>query len=125
MRKLLLASAAFVLASVVAAVAAAPIKTVKTDKGEVLAGENGMTLYTYKNDMKDMSMCYDQCANNWPPYMAAAGAKAEGTYTLVKRKDGQMQWAKDGMPLYFWIKDNKQGDATGDGVKGVWNVARP
>lgn len=36
-----------------------------------------------------------------------------------------MQWAKDGKPLYFWVKDKKEGDATGDGVKGVWDAARP
>ena len=36
------------------------------------------------------------------------------------------QWAKDGMPLYFFIKDKKMGDMTGDGMKkGEWNVAKP
>jgi predicted lipoprotein with Yx(FWY)xxD motif len=43
----------------------------------------------------------------------------------VKRKDGKMQWAKDGMPLYYWVKDTKKGDATGDGVNGVWDAAKP
>ena len=40
-------------------------------------------------------------------------------------KLGSMQWAKDGMPLYYWVKDMKSGDVTGDGVKGVWDAARP
>jgi predicted lipoprotein with Yx(FWY)xxD motif len=57
--------------------------------------------------------------------MAAKGDKASGTYTLVKRKDGSEQWAKDGMPLYYWMKDKKAGDVTGDGVNGVWQVAKP
>lgn len=104
---------------------AQPTTTVKTDKGEVLAGENGMTLYTFKNDKKGVSNCYEACAQNWPPYMAAASAKAEGAYSIVDRKDGGKQWAKDGMPLYFWVKDTKKGDTTGDGVKGVWDVAKP
>ena len=66
-----------------------------------------------------------RCATNWPPAIAASDAKAEGAYSLVDRKDGAKQWAKDGMPLYYWIKDMKEGDATGDGVNGVWDVAKP
>jgi predicted lipoprotein with Yx(FWY)xxD motif len=107
------------------ALAAPAVTTVKTDKGEVLAGANGMTLYTFKNDKTGESNCYDACATNWPPFMATADDKADGAYTIVTRKDGSMQWAKDGMPLYYWIKDTKSGDVTGDGVKGVWDAARP
>jgi len=50
---------------------------------------------------------------------------AEGAYSLVTRKDGAKQWAKDGMPLYYWIKDTKEGDITGEGVNDVWYVAKP
>ena len=123
MKALYLAPLALLLGATAAF--AAPVKTVKTDKGEVLAGENGMTLYTFKNDKKGESYCYDTCAKNWPPLMAASGAKADGAYSLVTRKDGSKQWAKNGMPLYFWVKDMKAGDTTGDGVNGVWNVAKP
>lgn len=114
------------VAMAVPAFAEAPVKEVYTGKGEVLAAaDNGMTLYTFRNDKKGVSNCYDKCAANWPPFIAAAGAKAEGAYSLVERKDGSMQWAKDGMPLYFWIKDQASGDATGDGVNGVWDAAKP
>lgn len=119
------ASLAITTVAATAAFAAGPIKTVKTEKGEVLAGEKGMTLYTFKNDKSGTSNCYDKCATNWPPLMAASDAKAEGAYSLVTRKDGQKQWAKDGMPLYYWVKDTKEGDTTGDGVNGVWDVAKP
>ncbi|MEX0956100.1 MAG: hypothetical protein WDZ83_12915 [Rhizobiaceae bacterium] len=119
----------FVLATAFALMAgsaiAAPVMTVKTDSGAVLAGENGMTLYTFKNDAEGMSNCYDQCATNWPPLMADDAAMSEGDYTIIERNDGGKQWAKDGMPLYFWIKDEKQGDTTGDGVGGNWDLARP
>lgn len=107
------------------AFAAPMVETVKTDKGNVLAGEKSMTLYTFKNDKKDMSNCYDKCATNWPPFFASDKDKADGAYSIITRKDGKKQWAKDGMPLYYWVKDMKQGDATGDGVGGVWNVAKP
>ena len=108
-----------------AAFAAPDVTTVKSEKGDVLAGEKGMTLYTFKNDKPGESNCYDGCAKAWPPFMATADDKADGAYTLVTRKDGSMQWAKDGMPLYYWVKDTKSGDATGDGFKGVWDAARP
>lgn len=115
----------FASAAATAALAAPPVKTVDSAKGKVLAGENGMSLYTFKKDTKDVSNCYDDCAKNWPPLMADSNAKPEGAYSIVDRKDGMKQWAKDGMPLYFWVKDKKMGDITGDGVKDVWDVAKP
>jgi len=123
MKTAIAASAAFFLLA--GAAAAAPVTTVSTAKGDVLAGENGMTLYTFKNDKKDVSNCYDGCAQNWPPLFAEDGDKADGAYSIIERNDGSKQWAKDGMPLYFWVKDMKKGDITGDGVKGVWDLARP
>ncbi|KRB61496.1 hypothetical protein ASE04_21815 [Rhizobium sp. Root708] len=121
--KLLIASAVAAVAT--SAFAAEPVKVMDSAKGKVLTGDNGMTLYTFKKDSKGVSNCYDDCAKNWPPLMAASGAKAEGAYSLVDRKDGSKQWAKDGMPLYYWVKDKKMGDVTGDGVGGNWDVAKP
>ena len=104
---------------------AAPVMTMTSALGDVLAAENGMTLYTFKKDETGKSNCYDACAASWPPLMAAASDKADGVYTVIERKDGSMQWAKDGKPLYFWAKDMKPGDTTGNGIKDVWDVARP
>ncbi|KQV82082.1 hypothetical protein [Rhizobium sp. Root1220] len=112
-------------AAATSAFAAEPVKVVESAKGKVLAGENGMTLYTFKKDKMGVSNCYDQCAKNWPPLVAASGAKADGAYSIIDRKDGSKQWAKDGMPLYFWVKDTKTGDITGDGVGGNWDLAKP
>jgi len=101
-------------------------RAIRQDDGKLeRAGTKDMTLYTFDKDSKGESSCYDTCAKNWPPFMAMKGAKASGAYTLVKRKDGSEQWAKDGMPLYYWVKDKKPGDVTGDGVNGVWHAAKP
>lgn len=94
------------------------------DKDGVLVNETGMTLYTFDNDKDGTSACYDACATNWPPVLAAADAKVEGDYALVDRKDGAKQWAYKGKPLYLWVKDAKPGDMSGDGVKGVWHTAK-
>ena len=29
------------------------------------------------------------------------------------------------MPLYYYVKDTKAGDKLGDGVGGIWKIARP
>lgn len=87
-----------------------------------LTAENGMTLYTFDKDATNLSNCYDSCAENWPPYLASAGATMVGL-TAIVRNDGTSQWAKDGAPLYFWIGDNAPGDTNGDGVGGVWHIA--
>ncbi|MBL0374397.1 hypothetical protein JJB09_20495 [Rhizobium sp. KVB221] len=115
---MLLASASF-------AFAGPAVKIVKTEKGEVIAGASGMTLYTFKKDKKGVSNCNGDCAKAWLPLMAKAGDKDDDDYSIIKRKDGTMQWAYYGKPLYYWIKDKKEGDVTGDGFKGVWNAARP
>lgn len=120
-----LSALAFSALATTAVIAAPSVSTVDTAKGQVLAGEKGMSLYTFKKDTKDVSNCYDKCEMNWPPFLAAADAKADGDYSLVKRKNGKVQWAKGGMPLYYWVKDQKQGDITGDGVMGIWDLARP
>ena len=106
-----------------AAWAAEPAMMKDTSAGKAYVDGKGMTLYTYDQDGPGMSNCYDKCAVNWPPFMAEAGAKAEGEWTLVSRKDGTMMWAYEGKPLYTFIKDKKPGDVTGDGVGGVWHIA--
>ena len=122
--KYILASLSLLLSMTVATFAA-PVMTVETDMGVVLAGENGMTLYTFTKDTEGVSNCYDKCAVNWPPLLVEGDTMADGDFTIVERKDGTKQWAKNGMPLYFWIKDGKKGDTTGEGVNDVWHVARP
>ncbi|WP_234417115.1 COG4315 family predicted lipoprotein [Loktanella sp. Alg231-35] len=103
----------------------------KTPQGVTLAAghgpltdANGMTLFTFDNDSAGQSNCYDSCAASWPPYLVDAGQKAPGAgFTQIERTDGMAQWAKDGAPLYLWVGDAAPGDATGDGVGGVWHIA--
>ena len=95
------------------------------EKNGMLVDQNGMTLYTYDKDADGKSACNGQCAQNWPPLMADAAAKAEGEWSVIKRDDGSMQWAYDGKPVYTFVMDKKAGDVTGDGKMGVWHVAKP
>jgi predicted lipoprotein with Yx(FWY)xxD motif len=92
----------------------------------VLTDKAGMTLYTFDKDPANAgkSVCNGGCARNWPPLMASSGATTGGDWSIVTRDDGTKQWAYAGKPLYRWIKDQKPGDKTGDGFRGVWHVAR-
>ena len=101
------------------------IGTAETELGLVLVDSAGMTLYTFDNDAPGKSNCNGQCAANWPPLKADAGAQPSGDLTIVVRDDGSRQWAIRDMPLYGWVRDEKPGDTTGEGVRDIWRVARP
>lgn len=110
-----------------------PVITVATDSqlGKYLVAANGMTLYTYSKDTKDVSNCSGGCAAAWPPYTIAGsdklvgGAGVGGKIGVIKRSDGSTQVTYNGMPLYFYQRDTKPGDTTGDKVGGVWFVVKP
>lgn len=92
-----------------------------------LVGPNQMTLYVFDRDTagSGKSVCNGACATNWPPLIAPSHAKPIGDWSLVTREDGRPQWAYKGKPVYFWARDSKPGDATGDGVGNAWRIATP
>jgi predicted lipoprotein with Yx(FWY)xxD motif len=53
------------------------------------------------------------CEQVWKPKLAAADATPIGNWTLIKRKNGQMQWAYDGLPVYTSDRDRQPGDVLG------------
>lgn len=112
------------LAVALLAVSAAALAAPMTKDG-VLVDDKGMTLYTFDKDEMGKSNCDAACLANWPAAKPAPGETAKGELTVITRADGAPQWAWKGKPLYLWVKDAKPGDMTGDGVKGVWHVAKP
>lgn len=94
----------------------------------VLVGPSQMTLYVFDKDAagSGKSVCNGGCATNWPPLMVTPGATATGDWSLVARDNGDQQWAYKGRPLYYWAKDAKPGDRTGDGLlNNSWHIAKP
>lgn len=116
-------SALLLAMSVSGSLAAEAWMEADSSMGKIYTDAKGMTLYTFDKDEPGKSNCYDQCAVNWPPFLAEAGAMAEGEWTIVDRTDGTKQWAYEGKPLYLYIEDKKAGDVTGEGKGGVWHVA--
>ena len=88
----------------------------------MLTAKNGMTIYSFDKDKGGVSVCYDDCAKMWPAYVGKEGDPLTEGWTLVKRKDGALQWAYDGKPMYFFVNDKAAADKLGDGMGGVWHV---
>ncbi len=105
------------------------VKVGDTKLGKVLTDDKGMTLYVFKNDTTPgKSACNGGCATNWPPATASAAptvAGATGAFTLITRDDGSKQVAYKGAPLYRFASDKAAGDTNGEGVAGIWSVAKP
>jgi predicted lipoprotein with Yx(FWY)xxD motif len=122
--KKLISMAALAAAATLGGCATMNDSPVKTMDG-VLVGAGGMTLYTFDRDAagSGKSVCNGPCATNWPPLMASKAPG--GDYSVITRDDGKTQLAYKGKPLYYWIKDTKPGDKTGEGVNQVWRTARP
>ena len=110
---------------------AATVMVSKNDKlGQIVTDDEGKVLYLYTKDTKDTSNCYDKCAQNWPPLLTTGAPKAgdgadAGLLGTTARTDGTTQVTYNGWPLYYWIKDQKPGDATGQDVGGVGTCFHP
>ena len=92
----------------------------------VYTGDNGMTLYTFDRDTagSGKSVCNGQCATLWPPLSADDSAKPSGAWTIITRDDGKKQWALNGKPVYFFARDTKPGERSGDNFNNVWRLAK-
>lgn len=90
-----------------------------------LVDAEGMSLYLFLNDAENVSNCYDQCAENWPPLLvegeptAGEGVDPELLGT-TEREDGQLQVTYNGWPLYYFARDENPGDTNGQAVGDVW-----
>jgi predicted lipoprotein with Yx(FWY)xxD motif len=116
--------------------AAASGETVKaTSVGSIgtvlVAGSNGMTVYTFTKDVKDSgkSACSGDCLVKWPALTVAAGETPKGgegvtgTLATITRDDGTLQVTYNGLPLYFFQGDSAPGDA--NGVYTNWEAVKP
>lgn len=95
--------------------------------GGMLVNAQGMTLYTFDRDVagSGKSSCNSDCAQMWPPLVWVGAGEPTGAFTLITREGGAKQWAYKGKPLYLFSGDVNPDDTNGDGVNGVWHIARP
>jgi predicted lipoprotein with Yx(FWY)xxD motif len=97
----------------------------------VVASSNGMTVYTFANDVKDSgkSACTGGCITKWPALTVPAGttptgdAGVTGKIGTITRDDGALQVTYNGLPLYFYSVDKAPGDA--NGIYTNWSAVKP
>lgn len=97
--------------------------------GDILVDAEGLTLYLFTQDSGGESVCYDQCAENWPPLTVEgtpeAGEGVTAELGTTERDDGSMQVTAAGNPLYYFAGDNEPGDVNGQGLNDAWYVLTP
>jgi predicted lipoprotein with Yx(FWY)xxD motif len=107
-------------------------KEVGTRGTILVAGSNGMTVYTFTKDTKDSgtSACTGGCLGNWPALTVAAGETPSGGAgvtgklgTITRADDGTLQVTYNGLPLYFFANDKAPGDS--NGVYENWEAVKP
>lgn len=102
--------------------------------GEVLTDGDGNVLYLFTDDGPEESICFGDCADNWPPLRTSADADvpaelAEGLSAellgSIPRDDGAPQVTYNNWPLYTYTGDAAPGDTNGQGVGSAWYVLDP
>jgi predicted lipoprotein with Yx(FWY)xxD motif/plastocyanin len=97
--------------------------------GSYMVDANGRTLYMYTKDSANESVCTGKCEENWPiyynPSIQVSAPMVAGDFETIVRADGTKQTAYKGMPLYYYVKDEKPGDVAGQGVGKIWYVIDP
>jgi len=104
---------------------AAHISTPSATVGKIFANGLNMSLYTFDNDTTSDSTCYDQCATRWPALIVPSDRGIAAPFGITTRTDGKKQVTLNGHPLYTFFNDTKPNDVNGDGIGGVWHLARP
>jgi predicted lipoprotein with Yx(FWY)xxD motif len=101
--------------------------------GNVVSDDDGFLLYRYDKDTAQppKSNCVEtECVLVWSPLLSASGkVNAKGIdqalLGTIDRGKGLKQVTLGGWPLYRNTNDEGAGDATGNGVDGLWFAVGP
>jgi predicted lipoprotein with Yx(FWY)xxD motif len=124
-------SAAAASSAPASAAAAAELKAAPSRAGQIVVDGKGMSVYYFTKDTKGSgtSACKDACLTAWPPVTTASDAPAvdgvTGTVGTIATPDGKKQVTINGMPVYYYAKDQAAGDILGQGVNSVWYLVAP
>jgi len=97
--------------------------------GTIITDNSGKTLYMFANDAAGVPTCTGGCETVWPLYYSADISTDLSVNPAevgeITRADGRKQSTYKGYPLYYYQNDATAGDVKGDGVGGIWFVAKP
>lgn len=97
--------------------------------GAVLTDSVGRTLYFFSSDVAGTANCTGACETTWPVYYSSNASTDlnvnAAEVAVITRADGKKQSTYKGYPLYYYMNDLSTGQINGDGVAGIWFVAKP
>ena len=104
----------------------------ESEFGDMLFDARKQAIYIFENDRPNESVCYDDCAEAWPPVLTegeptpgkGVDASLIGT---TERRDGTLQVTYDDQPLYFYAHE-APGEVRCHNVDlngGLWWVVGP
>ncbi|OIV40929.1 hypothetical protein [Flavobacterium johnsoniae] len=110
-----------------------------TTLGSYLSDKDGRSLYFFATDANGQASCTGGCEAVWPPfYVDNLTAEKLGTgltfsdFGTITAPSGKKQLTYKGWPLYYYAPSvngtntpETKGQTTGDGVGGVWFIAKP
>jgi predicted lipoprotein with Yx(FWY)xxD motif len=95
----------------------------------ILVNSGGRTLYHRKPESARHIICTGACAKLWRPLLVpdrgarlVASSGVHGRLSIVRRSNGELQAALNGLPLYTFARDHRPGEVKGQGFGGVWFV---
>jgi len=100
--------------------------------GTMLFDSNKQAIYIFERDSNEQTVCYDECAEAWPPVFTAGQPKAgdgvkQSLLGTIERRDGKRQVTYAGQPLYFYVNE-APGEVLCHNVNlngGLWWVVGP
>jgi len=104
----------------------------ESEFGDMLFDSNEQAIYIFENDPPGESVCYDECAEAWPPVLTKgeptpAKGVDESLIGTVERRDGTTQVTYNDQPLYFYAHEGP-GEVRCHNVNlngGLWWVVGP
>lgn len=102
--------------------------------GRRLVDKDGYALYFFSNDANGASSCTGNCALNWqkvyvdPTVLTLGEGLLLSDFGTLNASSGGFQTTYKGWPLYRFIPGGVQepaGQTTGEGIGGIWFVAKP
>ena len=104
----------------------------ESDFGTMLFDSKRQAIYIFENDRRNRTVCYDECAEAWPPVLtdgepiAGKGVDA-GLLGTIERRGGKRQLTYAGQPLYYYAHE-RPGEVRCHNVDlngGLWWVVGP